>query len=42
MEGHLRMSLKERDHKSVLDQVRKGVLKLTDAACALRLSYREK
>ena len=41
MEGHLRMSVKERDRKSVFDQVRKGVLKLTDAACALGLSYRQ-
>jgi hypothetical protein len=41
MEGHLRMSLKERERKSIFDQVRKGVLKLTDAACTLGLSYRQ-
>jgi len=41
MEGHLCMSLKERERKSVFDQVRTGVLKLTEAACALGLSYRQ-
>ena len=41
MEGHLRMSRKERDRKSVFDQVRKEGLKLTEAAAALGLSYRQ-
>lgn len=41
MEGHLRMSRKERERKSVFDQVGKEGLKLTEAAAALGLSYRQ-
>ena len=41
MKGHLRMSQKERDRKSVFDQVGKGGLKLTEAAAALGLGYRQ-
>jgi len=41
MKGHLRMSLKERERKSVFDQVVKEGLKLMEAAGALGLSYRQ-
>ena len=41
MEGHLRMSRKERERKSAFDQVGREGLTLTEAAAALGLSYRQ-
>ena len=41
MKGHLLMSCKELERKTVLEQVRLGVLTLTDASRRMRLSYRQ-
>ena len=41
MEGHLLMSHKELDRKSVLELVRVGHMTLIEAAGRLRLSYRQ-
>jgi hypothetical protein len=41
MEGHLRMSRKERERKSVFDQVGKEGLKLTEAAAALGVAQKQ-